>query len=240
MIQTVAIIVVAVLGAAVATQYFAGLPGAADTTRLPIADQMVARPCLKREGCHQTWTLTSRLGQILEHYEKRIGRRSSTYRLLGVEFTTAPRPSIRYSDFGTGSRTIIIQLTQQAARDAELALFQLSHEAFHTIEPIKPGTAGSYLEEGVANYFAIDYLQRQGISSGQTFLTEQSYRSAYDRVVRLAELHDDFDERLRGLRQQTKSFSRVAPDDIRATFPNAPEGLAQQLAQEFPRALSAQ
>jgi hypothetical protein len=233
-IKTVAVLVVAGFGVAVATQVFQGPPGAADTVQTNIPEQLLARPCPKREDCLQSWTLTSRLGQILELYERRVGRRSDTYRLLGVEFTAAKRPTTWYPDFGQGPRAIIIQLTQQAASDTELALFQLSHEAFHTIEPIKPGSASSYLEEGLANYFAIDYLKSQGISGGRTFLTEQSYRSAYAGVVRLAELHGDFDGRLKSLRRQTKSFSRITAEDIRAAFPNAPEELARQLARRFP------
>ena len=194
---------------------------------------MLSRPCVKPEPCQQTWTLTSRLGHILDTYEKVLGPRNRAYRLLGVEFTTVGRPRTWYPDFGTGATNVIVQLTQAARHDARLALFQLGHEAFHVIEPIAPGSRGSFLEEGLASYFALQYMASQGFEGGAAHLTEPSYKTAYELVARVAALHDDFHTRLRKLREISRSFSRVREDEFRAAFPNAPAQVARQLIGPF-------
>lgn len=196
-------------------------------------DTMLSRPCSQGEKCLHHWTLTSRLGHILEAYEAVLGPRNRAYRILGVEFTTAARPGTWYPDFGNGTQSIVVQLTRQARRDRNLALFQLGHEVFHLIEPIRPGSRGSVFEEGLASYFAIDYLERNGIRGGQRYISEQSYLSAYRMVARLAELHRDFMPRLRRLRERHRTFSGLSSDAIRAAFPNAPAALVAKLAQPF-------
>lgn len=198
------------------------------------ADQMLSRPCVQPEPCHQTWTLTSRLGHILDFYEAQIGPRNRAFRLLGVEFTSDRRPRVWYPDFGKGPNNLIIQLTREARHGAALALFQLGHEAFHVIEPIKPGDKGSYLEEGLASYFSLQYMKSQGFRGGERLLTETQYRHAYDQVVRVVALHDDFYKRLRQLREITRSFSRLSEDEFRAAFPNTPALMARNLVSEFP------
>ncbi len=199
----------------------------------PKADTMLSAPCKQTEKCLHHWTLTSRLGHILEFYEKALGRRNPAYRLLGLEFTSGQRPRTWYPDFGGGPNSIIVQLTQTARHDQRLALFQLGHEAFHLVEPIKPGSRGSFLEEGLASYFAVAYMNRIGVSGGAEYIAETNYRRAYDLVVRLAKQHKDFHARLRQLRQLTRSFSRLSSDDIRVVFPEAPAAIARQLAQPF-------
>ena len=72
-----------------------------------------------------------------------------------------------------------------------------------------------------------------GIRGGAAYITEKSYRTAYDMIVQLEKLHRDFYPRLKRLREQNRSFSRVSMDDIRAAFPNAPASVARRLAQPF-------
>lgn len=196
-------------------------------------DTMLSRPCKPGEKCLHHWTLTSRLGHILEAYEAVLGPRNRAYRILGIEFTTAGRPGTWYPDFGSGAKSIVVQLTDRARHDRNLALFQLGHEVFHLIEPIRPGSRGSVFEEGLASYFAIDYLERNGIRGGVRYITEESYLSAYRMVARLAALHRDFLPRLRRLRERHRTFSRLSSDAIRAAFPGAPAALVQKLAQPF-------
>lgn len=197
------------------------------------SDTMLSRPCGQGEQCLHHWTLTSRLGHILESYEAVLGPRNRAYRILGIEFTTAARPGTWYPDFGKGAQSIVVQLTRRARRDPNLALFQLGHEVFHLIEPIRPGSRGSVFEEGLASYFAIDYLERNGITGGQRYITEESYLSAYRMVARLAALHRDFLPRLRRLRERHRSFSKLSSDAIRAAFPGAPAALVAKLARPF-------
>ncbi|MFT5507681.1 MAG: hypothetical protein ACI89J_000749 [Hyphomicrobiaceae bacterium] len=199
-------------------------------------DAMLSKPCRKGDGCLHQWTLTSRLGHILETYEQLLGPRNRTYRVLGVEFTTSERPRVWYPDFGSGLQSVIVQLTQSARHNRKLALFQLGHEAFHLVEPIDPGTKGSFFEEGLASYFAVAYLDQIGIRDGAGFIAEKTYRLAYDLVARLAKQHSDFNPRLKRFRERHRSFSQISADDIRAAFPEAPAAAANQLARPFPSA----
>lgn len=200
-------------------------------------EQMLARPCPPSERCHQTWTLSSRLGQVLEFYEERVGPRNSRIRLLGIEFTAERRPGIRFVDYGDDKRrrSLIIQLTQPAATDEERALFQLAHEAFHIIEPVEPGKPVSYLEEGLASFAAIAYLRQQDVKDmGETYLSERAYVLGYELVSKIAKRHSDFWERLKRLREQAGSFSDLSNEDIRRMFPGTSEKDARQLATKFP------
>lgn len=200
---------------------------------------MLTSPCRKSEGCLHQWTLTSRLGHMLETFEKVLGPRNGTYRILGIEFTTANRPQVWYPDFGNGLKSLIIQLTRNARHDRNLALFQLGHEAFHLIEPVKPGTTASYFEEGLASYFSVLYLKQNGIRDGASYLTEKKYRVAFDLVVRLTEEHRDFNARLKRFRAQHRSFSRISMKDIQSAFPEAPAADAEQLARSFGKSIAA-
>ncbi len=199
----------------------------------PRTDTMLSKSCEQLENCPDGWTLTSRLGDILAVYEKVLGRRNQAYRILGIEFTTGKRPGTWYPDYGNGLQDVIVRLTQAARYDRDFALFQLGHEAFHLIEPIKPNSHGSFLEEGLASYFAVAYMDRVGVRGGAQYIVGKSYKSAYHMIGRLATLHRDFHARLRRLRELSRSFSELTADDIRAAFPEAPATIARQLAQPF-------
>jgi hypothetical protein len=199
-------------------------------------DLMLARDCAKGDGCTQTWTLTSRLGHILESYEKRLGPVNRAYRLLGIEFTSGPRPRIWYPNFGSGPKSIIIQLTHRARTAPELALFQLAHEAFHLLNPVKPGASASVLEEGLASYFATRYLEANAIAERARPPAEAAYKSAYDTVAGLAARYPDFDQRLRRFRELNGGFSNASPDEIRAAFPSIKARDAGRLAAAFEKA----
>ncbi len=59
------------------------------------------------------------------------------------------------------------------------------------------GTKGSFFEEGLASYFAVTYLNHIETRDGAAFITEKTYRLAYDLVARLAKQHSDFNLRLK-------------------------------------------
>ena len=228
-----AIALVAVAGAWLAVPAAVRVDAGRSSTVSTRPDTMISKSCKGQDNCVDGWTLTSRLGDMLAFYEEKLGRRNPAYRILGIEFTTRKRPLTWYPDFGNGLRDVIVRLTQRARRDRNFALFQLGHEAFHLIEPIKPNATGSYLEEGLASYFAVAYMDRIGVRGGAGFISEDSYLQAYEMVVRLAEQHKGFYGRVRQLRQHTRSFSRLTSDDIRAAFPDVPAKIARQLAKPF-------
>ena len=196
-------------------------------------DQMLARPCKPSEKCTASWTLTSRLGQILARYETMFGTRDRTLPLLGIEFTTASNPSIWYPKYANGRDAIIIQLTKAARYDQRRALFQLAHEAFHLISPIAPGSRASVLEEGLATYFAIDYCAEVGLDVSPGYIRDPKYRAAYDDIVRLAEVTPQFTSAVKRLRGRTGSFSDLSAKELRAVFPALSTQQATALLKRF-------
>ena len=196
-------------------------------------DFMLARPCPEGAGCRVTWTLTSRLGQILEFYGKQLGPANPRYRLLGIEFTSDRRPRIWYPDYGKGHNSIIVQLTSSARRKEKRALFQLAHEAFHLLEPVKPGSRASVFEEGLATYFAFAYLRSIGWKVDADYIADAAYQSAYEAVARLADGHGDFIDRLRRLRQRKQTFSALTAADLQETFTYIDAAQSESLAQPF-------
>ena len=201
-------------------------------------DLLVSQPCTPTQTCQHTWSLTSRLGDIITYYESRIGQRAPALRLLGIEFTAAQHPAIWFPDYGDGHKSVIVQLTKQARFHRELALFQLGHEAFHLIAPT-PNLRTTYWEEGLASYFALAYLAQRNLPDGRSHLTGKNYQLAHDLTAELARLHrGSFDRRLKALRHRQPSFSRVTTEQLGTAFPKAPANLIRQLVAKFP-ALSA-
>ena len=74
-----------------------------------------------------TWTLASRLSEMLHMAEELFGVRDCSYTILGIEFGP-DNPRIWYP----GSRRhIIIQLALSAATNRWKAYYQMAHETVH-------------------------------------------------------------------------------------------------------------
>ena len=104
-----------------------------------------------------TWTLASRLGDMLHMAEELFGERNPSYTILGIEFK-GKRPRIRYPI--KNRPHIIIKLSLQAATDMSPACWEMAHETVHLLAP----TGCEYstnLEEGVACYFANYYMKKE-------------------------------------------------------------------------------
>ena len=108
------------------------------------------------DGSGYTWTLASRLGEMLQMAEALFGQRDSSYTILGVEFTVGI-PQIWYPG---NCKHIIIQLDQSAATDMLQACYQMAHEIVHLLSPTGGNNANNF-EEGVACYFAAYYLKNK-------------------------------------------------------------------------------
>ena len=203
--------------------------------RVNTTQMMVAKPCPKSQECSATWTLTSRLGEILTFYEGHLGPRDKTYQLLGIELTEGGRPRTWYPDFGDGLKHIIVQIPARDWHNTRFTLFQLAHEAFHLMSPIEPASTASVLEEGLASYFANLYLIKIGkLTSGETMpLSEPHYRKALERVTALAGDSSDFMAQLKRLRARTRSFSRLTVLDLRSVFGELGQSDAQALIEPF-------
>lgn len=193
---------------------------------------VLAQPCAASDSCAFSWTLASRLGHILKFTQDRYGPRDRNWTLLGVEFTSGENPQVWYPSFGAGFFNVVVQLTQSSATDEKRALFQLSHEVVHLLSPAGPGARASVLEEGLATYNSLEYLNANGIPTGRDYINAPRYEKAFLAVERLAE-RPDFASGIRDLRARQNTLAAITADDLRRVYPGLSPSLAEELAARF-------
>ena len=93
-----------------------------------------------------SWTLTSRLGDILSKAETAYGPRDMNWTILGIEFCS----NVPQIWFPENCRHIAIQLATNALGDTAIACYQLAHEVIHLLAPNGQHIA-PVIEEGLAH-----------------------------------------------------------------------------------------
>jgi hypothetical protein len=170
-----------------------------------------------------SWTLASRLGNLLERAEQEFGARDRTYTPVGVEFS-ADGPRTWYPG---NCRNVLIQINSACANDPPEACYQLAQECIHLLAPTG-GNHANYLEEGLSIVFATRYVQQNfGFHVGQP-------NPKYAEVARLVETLFAFDpEGVRKVRAVQPSFSQITVTNLRDQIPDCPVTLAEQLLRAF-------
>ena len=174
------------------------------------------------------WTLTSRLGQMLQDAECSFGPRDCSYTLLGIEFIENG-PQIRYRD---NCRQHIIQLSFSAAEDMSQVCYQLAHETIHLLAPTG-GKNATNLEEGVACYFAQDYMEKElnePKCKWKPGADEEEYTKALKAVKPLIKENPDS---IRKLRKIQPSFADMKPENIKEVFPKLKQEEINFLLEKF-------
>lgn len=194
---------------------------------------VVARPCGATDTCSYTWSTATRLGDMLAFAERRYGPRDPSWTLLGVEFAAVRAPQVWYPNFGAGHQTIVVQITESAARDEKKALFQMSHEVVHVLSPLGPGGKASMLEEGLATYNSIDYLRAAGFDISPSYVSAESYEAAYWLIIELEAVQPDFADRIKAMRSTGKKLSSLSAAELRSAMPGLSTALANRLVAEF-------
>lgn len=135
-----------------------------------------------------SWTLASRLGDMLSFAEKMFGKRDKEYTILGIEYCESG-PRIWYPK---NNKNIVIQLTPDALESEAIAYYQLAHECVHLLSPSGAANA-NMLEEGTAVYFSWWYLKRALNINGEQF-TENAvkYKTAGLLVEKALNFKPDF------------------------------------------------
>ena len=186
-------------------------------------DLLIASPKPEKNG--YTWTMASRLGEMLNRAEELFGPRDLSYTIIGVEFC-ADGPQLWYP----GSRRhIVIQLSVSCLTDRVRAYYQLAHECIHLLAP-SGGRNANVLEEGLATYFSELYVQETFGNSMKPELA--SYAGACELVRQLLTIDECFVLKLRA-KQPTMHLTRV--EDIWAIRPDVPRELAESLVAPFVR-----
>jgi len=179
-----------------------------------------------------TWTLTSRLGEILHNAEKRYGERDKSWTILGIEFSNLNQPEIWYPALSEGRKHVIVQLTKKASQDKKSALYQLSHEVIHLLSPA--GKDGSTVfEEGLAVYFAITNLQAMNYDISERYISGKKYKQAYKLIDNLYKNFDNTEERIKKLRKQTKRTRDITPRQFSTAFGGLNKKYAKLLATKY-------
>lgn len=173
-----------------------------------------------------SWTLTSKLGDILNQAEAAFGQRDMTWTILGVEFYHLPNPQVWYP----GNRNhISIQLTIPCLTNLNEGVYQLAHEVVHCLSPTGGRFPANVLEEGIATFFAVDYTARNG-HGDYSNIADQRYLNAYNLYKELIIIAPNI---IRDIRQTLPTISQITAIDL-TTFNNQiPADLANQLTQVF-------
>jgi len=173
-----------------------------------------------------TWTLASRLGDILSLAEDVLGARDLTYTILGIEIG----PDIPRLWYPGKRHSVIVQLAPSAATDVARACYQLAHEAVHLLAPSGGGPATN-LEEAVACYFAA-YFMKSRFAQPAWHPGEPSYK----RGLSLISPRMDADvRRIKRLRSRQLSFSEIKREELSAAFPDIGSGDLDFLLAKFDR-----
>jgi hypothetical protein len=176
-------------------------------------------------------SLTRQLGTLLEKAETLFGPRDKTFTLLGIEFHAGPN---RLSYPNAERDQIVVELSMEATRNRDQALFQLAHETVHILAPVNVG-ATTVLEEGLATYFSLTaphfanptYAQRSEESLTGKF---QPYRDALDDVRALLFMDPTVVSRIR---QANELFGSIPVRRLREAAPHCPMEVATRLTRTF-------
>ena len=170
---------------------------------------LVTQPLPDRNG--YTWTLASRLGEMLDMAEELFGPRDPSYTILGMEFGP-DNPRIWYPG---NRRHIIIQLSLSAGTNMSQACYQMAHETIHLLAP-SGGRNATNFEEGVACYFAAYYMKKK-LNVPSWRLTLPSYKRALE-VIK-PRLDEDIGC-VRRIRKHQPAFQYMTGEEIVKEFPN--------------------
>ncbi len=177
-------------------------------------------------GRGYTWTLASRLGDMLHMAEELFGPRDNSYTILGIEFAS-DGPQIWYP----GNRChIVIQLDFSAGTSMSRACYQMAHEAVHLLSPSGGRNANNF-EEGVACYFAAHYMKKEFAQSHWT-----PCLSSYQHALAIIKPRLDEDKHcVRRLREHQPSLRDITKDDIIKEFPDLTPDDVDFLVSKFDR-----
>ena len=186
----------------------------------------------KRTDIGFTWTVVSRLSDIINNAEQRYGKRDQSWTLLGVEFSNLNQPEIWYPFISKNRKHLIIQLTKSASKNEKEALFQLSHEVIHLLSPAgKEGS--SVFEEGLATYFSIANMKTLNYDIDENYIAEKKYKQAYKLVDNLYKNFPNTEDRIKTLRGQVKRIRDITPEQFSYAFTGLNKKYAALLAKKY-------
>lgn len=178
-----------------------------------------------------SWTLSSRIGEMLGLAIEKFGKVNSEFFFLGIEFKN-DGPRIRYHK----PNYITIHLTPNSLENEFMALYQLSHEVYHLLSPTGKYDANN-LEEGLAVYFSKLYLDRftQDIFNWEAATQpDKRYYNAYQLVDKLLRFDPNIIKTLRTNFPQIKTSHLSIREFEVVMKDNLPNEHINELLKPFP------
>jgi hypothetical protein len=169
-----------------------------------------------------TWSIVSRVGEMLDGAQEKYGPRNERWTLLGIELCATGHPEIWYPG---NTHQIIIQLTPMCATNMIEACYEAAHETVHLLAPTKKATV---IEEGAATVFAEDYVLKTWGWRNPT--RPGAYRRASDMVRKLLSIDPYI---IKKIRAKQPMFSAMTVSDIMNACPNLSAAQAEQLVAPF-------
>ncbi|WP_375509489.1 hypothetical protein [uncultured Nostoc sp.] len=181
---------------------------------------VIANPLPSGDG--YTWTLASRLGEMISDIEVQFGKRDRSWTILGIEFCdNGPQ-----TWFPGDSEQIIIQLGLSAKEDPVQAKFQLAHLSVHLLDPGASSFA-TVLEQGLATYFSLQYVKQ----FHPNYTTSDTKYAAAARLT--AQLLYINPIAIKELRSRGIKISQITASQLLAVCPKLPKSIALALVTPF-------
>lgn len=183
--------------------------------------------CRQLNEHEYSWSITSRLSDILSIAEHYFGERNKEYSIIGIEIEiNTEQPYIWYPTNDLNSKHLIIRITENCINNMNEAIFEVAHECVHCLCPTS-GKNATILEEGLATWFSIHYTSRLGINIQPSI---QNYQKAYELVSDL--LKYDFDI-IKKARKQSPNISDITKELLMNICPNINPHLVNELTKPF-------
>jgi hypothetical protein len=132
---------------------------------------------IKGEG-EQHWTLAERFGQMMSEAEEQFGPRDSRYLFVGVEFFNGEHPQLYHFWLADSQNWVTVRLPAKHAGDYQETVWQLAQETTHLLAP-EVNVSNTFLEEGVATYFAVNYMKKHFWGADYAGRLHGDYLEAY-------------------------------------------------------------
>ncbi|VVM48107.1 hypothetical protein PS662_00643 [Pseudomonas fluorescens] len=170
-----------------------------------------------------SWTLATRLGDMIYKAEQMYGQRDQSWTVLGVEFG-GDIPRIWFPQPG---KSIVIKLATNALDDSIIACYQLAHECIHLLAPCGSALV-PVIEEGLATVFSEDYVAH--VLNGHVVTDEAPYINAAALVRELLTIRPNAILRLREIEP---AFTKMTPETFRQAGIEDQDSLIEKLLAPF-------
>lgn len=181
--------------------------------------------CRQLNEYEYSWSITSRLSNMLSVAEDYFGERNKEYSIIGIEIENTKQPYIWYPN-DANSKHVIIRIAENCINNMNEAIFEVAHECIHCLCPNKDKCT-TILEEGLATWFSIDYTNKLGIDIQPSI---QNYKRACELVSDLLEY--DFDI-IKKARKQSPDLSYITKELLISLRPNINPYLVNELTKPF-------